>query len=69
MNSETGRIYPSVAAALAAGVKPDAIVTGSRKALGTIQRKMRVRRPPRNLAAKRAARRRQQKASRRKNRS
>jgi hypothetical protein len=67
MDANTGRIFPSVAAALLAGVAKGDLVTGERKALLKVRRRIRM--ADRCEAQHSKARRRMQKASRRANRS
>jgi hypothetical protein len=66
MDTTTGRIFPSLAAALAAGSKPEDLITGPEKALKRV--KLRLRMPARDAGERAKKQRRIQKASRRANR-
>jgi len=68
MDSQTGRLYPTLIAALAAGVKQDDVVElrGSQKAIRRVARKVRL--ASRVAFKKKKARQKMAKASRRANR-
>ncbi len=65
MDVNSGRIFPTMAAALAAGSKPDHLITGPEKTLRRV--KLRLRMASKCENEDRKKRRRMQKASRRAN--
>ncbi len=66
MDVNSGRIFPTIAAALAAGSKPDDLISGEERTLRRV--KVRLRIASKCEREHKAARRRMQKESRRRNR-